>query len=241
MYNGAWKGALSGFAGGIVGSAIGGGWGAFTGGGTASGINTLLNGGDFQQAGMSALLGAGLSYGGYELASYIGWQYSNRQLGNVEISYNQYKTMQADFQRSRFWRKEYGGFLMNDGSVKRFPAEWRHAYGIEPADGTGISIDNEAKALYHTHWDAPGKAILVDSFGNDVSKMSIEELLTATARHDIHSSVTARGHGAYDFVQIDSFVINRYETSFCVGGSKEAITIQDSFFRFFPWFSFLFL
>jgi len=101
-------------------------------------------------------------------------------------------------------------------------------------EGTGIPIDPNAKAIYHTHWDLPGKSIMVDLYGRDVSDMSFGELQTAIG---VHTDVTARGHGGADFTSpIDSFVINRYETSFSVGGSGTASIIRDSFLRFFPWY-----
>ena len=234
MAIGALKGAASGFLGGAVSSAIGGGWGAAVGGAVSSGTNTALNGGDFRQVAASSILGGLLSYASYELSSYIGWRSSGKQLASVDISYDQYKTVQADYQRSRFWGKEYGGFLMNDGSTQRFPRAWRHEYGIEPPSGNGVEIPDGARAMYHTHWDVPNKTIIVDSFGNDVSKMTPEQLISV---QNPHKTTTERGHSPYDYISIDSFVINRYETSFSPGNSGRAFIIQDTFFRFFPlWF-----
>ena len=233
MLKGAGIGALSGFVGGGLGSAIGGGWGAFAGGAAGSGLSTALNGGNLEQVGISMLLGGGLSYGTYELTSYIGWKGGGNRMGDLDVSYKQYKTMQADFQRSRFWGKEYGGFLMEDGSVQRFPSSWRNSHGIEPPDGNGITVPNGARALYHTHWDAPGKTIWVDAMGNRVDNSSDP---LAILRPGVSQTTTARGHGAYDFVPIDSYVINRYETTFNLGGTSGLSTINDPFLRYFPWF-----
>jgi RHS repeat-associated protein len=231
MLKGAGIGALSGFVGGGLGSAIGGGWGAVAGGVASSGINTALNGGDLEQTGISMLAGAALAYGAYELTSYIGWSSGGNRLGKCDISYKQYKTMQADFQRSRFWHKEYGGFLMNDGTVQRFPASWRHSHGIEPPGGNGIRVPNNVRAMYHTHWDAPGKIIWVDAYGNRVDN-STDLSVLATGRQ----TTTARGHGAYDFIHIDSYVVNRYEVTFNIGNTHGLTTINDPFLRYFPWF-----
>ena len=235
MLDGLWKGALSGAAGGLVGSAIGGGLGAFCGGSVSSCINSVLNQSSFEEVLKSAIIGGLLSYGCYELLSYIGWTSSGKRMGTVDISFRQYKAMQSDFQRSRFWHKEYGGYLMKDGSINRFPAEWRHEYGIGPIDGpeSNIPMIEDAMAIYHTHWDTPNKTIMVDYYGRDVSKLSIEEIHSAI---EIHQNYTARGHGAYDYLSIDSFVINRYETSFSIGGSGSAYRIYDSFLRYFPWY-----
>ena len=235
MSQGAAFGAISGFVGGGVGGAIGGGVGAFAGGAVGSGLNTALYGGSGEDILKSAIVGGALSYGTYELTSYIGWKGGGNRLGNHDISYKQYKTMQADFQRSRFWGKEYGGFLMNDGSVQRFPGAWRNSHGIQPPGGGGIAAPGDAFAMYHTHWDAPGKTIWVDAMGNRVDNSS-EPL--ALLRPGVCQTTTARGHGAYDYIHLDSYVINRYEVTYNIGGTRGLVTYNDPFLRFFPWFNF---
>ena len=107
MLKGACIGALAGFVGGGVSSAIGGGWDAVAGGSTSSGVSTSLSGGDIGQIGVSMLIGGAMAYGTYELTSYM--SYKDADLPHT--NYKQFKTMQADYQRSRFWRKEYGGIL----------------------------------------------------------------------------------------------------------------------------------
>ena len=104
ILNDTWKRAVSGLSGGLVGSAIGGGLGAGIGGGIASGLNTYLNGeNDWKQIGLSALMGGGLTYGNYELMSYIQYKNANLRINDYKVTYGQYKTMQADYQRSRFY------------------------------------------------------------------------------------------------------------------------------------------
>ncbi len=235
MLQGAAFGALSGFVGGGVGTAIGGGLGAVAGGSVGSGLNTALYGGSGEDILRSALVGGALSYGTYELTSYIGWKSGGNRLGNHDISYKQSKTMQADFQRSRFWRKEYGGFLMNDGSTQRFPRAWRNSHGIEPPNGGGITAPADAFAMYHTHWDAPGKTIWVDAMGNRVDNSSDP---LALLRPGVSQTTTARGHGAYDYVHLDSYVVNRYETTFNIGSTSGLATYNDPFLRYFPWLIF---
>lgn len=57
--------------------------------------------------------------------------------------------MQADFQRSRFWGKEYGGYLLEGGGVHRVGSGSNSQIDLGTApDGTF--------AEYHTHWDKPG-------------------------------------------------------------------------------------
>lgn len=76
---------------------------------------------------------------------------------------------------------------MEDGTVQRFPAEWRHNY--------------------------------VTRIGMNIRKVD-----------------TYLGHSPYDFFSCDSFVINRYNTSFSAGGSGVSVQINDTFLRFFPWY-----
>ena len=123
---------------------------------------------------------------------------------------------------------------MEDGSVQRFPSKYRHNYAIESPDCTGIDIPDCAKAMYHTHWDIAGKNIMVDMYGDDLSRMSREELMIALQLNP-HKEQTVLGHSDVDFISIDSFVINRYWTSFSAGGSGKASPVSDSFLRFFPW------
>lgn len=141
--------------------------------------------------------------------------------------------MQADFQRSRFWGKEYGGFLMEDGRAIRFPKEWRHSHGVEPPSGNGIKTLTGTKAIYHTHWDRPGKSIFVDVNGNRVDNSGDLSLISSS-----RLTTTARGHGAYDFTPVNSYVINRYETTFNYGSTNGLLTLNDPFLRFFPWLGF---
>jgi hypothetical protein len=234
MLQGATFGAISGLAGGGFGAAIGGGWGAFAGGGVGSGLNTALYGGSGEDILKSALVGGVMAYGSYEITSYFNWKSGGYRIGNHDLSYKQHKTLQADFQRSRFWRKEYGGFLMKDGSVERFPADWRNSHGITNPDGD-IVFPEGAEAMYHTHWDRPGKTIWVNSAGQRVdNSMDVLALLDPSVRQ----TTTARGHGAYDFVGFDSYVINRYETTFNIGGTRINAPYNDLFLRYFPWLIF---
>ncbi|MDO4729509.1 MAG: hypothetical protein Q4B43_10970, partial [Bacteroidota bacterium] len=165
MLKGAAIAGLSGLVGGGLGAAIGGGWGAFTGGAASAGLSTALNGGTLKQTLTSMLLGGTLSYTAYDLTSYIAYKHANLP----HVNYKQFKTMQADFQRSRFWHKEYGGILTKDGNVVRAPAAYRNKYSVNfDAAWTGkISPDN-IQTHYHTHWDANNKLLGIDNFGNEI-------------------------------------------------------------------------
>jgi len=232
VLTGAVNGALAGLVGGGVGAAIGCGWGALAGGASANLTGQLLyNGGDFSEVNWGSVgLSGASSFGMYHAMMYANWQLGGKNLGGNDLSCRQFARMSADFQRSRFWGKEYGGFLMNDGSVRKFPASWRHSHGLTPPDGGGIDIPEDAFALYHTHWDAPGKEIWVDAFGQRVDNSSNPlDVLRG------HPTITARGHGAYDYGPIDSYVINRYGASFSYGGSNSSLPFS------MPWFTRYFL
>jgi RHS repeat-associated protein len=151
MLEGGLTGAAGGFVGGGVGSAIGGGAGAFFGGAASSATSQYLSTGqvDWQQAGTSAAFAFGLYHG----VSYLNYFQSTVK---DQLSYRQFSVMQADMQRSRFWRREYGGVLLKDGSVWRYPKSYRNADGV---GGPFPHInDTDVKALYHTHWGKEGKS-----------------------------------------------------------------------------------
>ena len=232
VLTGAVNGALAGLVGGGVGAAIGGGLGALAGGASANLTGQLLyNGGNFSEVNWSSVGVSGISsFGMYHAMMFANYQLGGKNLGGNDLSYRQFSRMSADFQRSRFWGNEYGGFLMNDGSVKKFPASWRYSHGLTPPDGGGIDIPEDAFASYHTHWDAPGKEIWVDSFGQRVDNSSNPlDVLKG------HPTITARGHGAYDYGPIDSYVINRYGASFSHGGYNSSMPFS------MPWFTRYFL
>ncbi|GHV72556.1 hypothetical protein FACS1894201_02450 [Bacteroidia bacterium] len=229
MLNGAWKGALSGFVGGGLGSAIGGGWGAFAGGAAGSGLNTTLNGGDLKQIGNSALAGGLLSYGTYELTSYMAYKKANLSINKHKVSYGQFKTMQADYQRSRFWRKEYGGILTGDNKVVRAPAKNRHSFKVDFTQGMIDAANTKGGIVgsYHTHWARGG----VDYFINDMYDIVSE----SNAQYRI---TTSNGPSSGDMTGIasyfggDQFLIDRNH-SYIYNTSNA--TNNDSFLlRYFP-------
>jgi len=169
MLQGAAFGAISGFVGGGFAAAIGGGGGAFVGGAAGAGLNTAMNGGNLEQIGISMLAGGALAYGAYELTSYIAYRQANLEINNHKVSYNQFKTMQADYQRSRFWHKEYGGILTKNGGVVRAPAAYREKYGVnfDPAWTGQVSADDMV-THYHIHWDANNRFIGFTPSGQEV-------------------------------------------------------------------------
>ena len=173
MLKGAAFGAISGFVGGGVGSMIGGGWGAAAGGASSSGLNIALNGGNLEHIGISMLIGSALSYGTYELTSYIAYKRADLSINNHKVTYKQFKTMQADYQRSRFWRKEYGGILTKNGNVIRVPSQKRHSLKVDFTRGVvnGANNDGGAVASYHIHWARGG----VNYYDYEIGRASCRE------------------------------------------------------------------
>lgn len=228
MLRGAAFGAISGGVGGGFGGAIGGGWGALAGGSASNLTGQLLyNGGDFSQVNWSSVgySGAG-SFGMYHGLSYTSWKWGGgNNINGHDISYRQFTAMNRDFQRSRFWHKEYGGYLLNNGSVQRFPASARHNYGIDPT----LPAPNNSFASYHTHWAKPGLDILINPITAD--NATTMDVLNGNAR----ITQTMRYHSPYDLkfdahVGLDSYVINRYDYSYNGVGAS---VWHDPFLRFF--------
>ena len=228
MLKGAAFGAISGFIGSGFASAIGGGIGALAGGATSNLANQLLyNNGNLSKINWkSVAISGGASFGLYHAMSFAAWKWGGgNNINGHNISYRQFTTMNADFQRSRFWNKEYGGYLLNDGSVQRFPASSRHNYQIDP----NLPAPEDAFASYHTHWEKPGIEVLVNSITGD--KATPLEWATGKAEW----ALTDRYHSEADlqfdaFVGLNSYVINRYDYSYNGIGSG---IWHDPFIRFF--------
>ena len=229
MLKGAAFGALSGFVGGGLGSAIGGGWGAFAGGSASSGLNTALSGSDLGQIGISMLVGGALSYGTYELTSYIAYKQANLSINNHQVTYKQFKTMQADYQRSRFWRKEYGGILTKNGNVVRAPAQNRHSLRVDFTKGMIIDANNDGGAAtsYHTHWARGGVDYNLNNVDDIVSRANATYLATTSngpSPGDIDGAASYFGGNQY---LIDRNNFYYYNTATYANNSA-------SLFRYFP-------
>ncbi|PJB55188.1 MAG: hypothetical protein CO098_17620, partial [Bacteroidetes bacterium CG_4_9_14_3_um_filter_41_19] len=160
-FDGIWKGTLTGIAGSSVGGAIGGGWGALAGGATAGGLGTALNGGSGSDIFIGAMLGGVTSFGTYHLTagiSYEQYRKSGMTFEGHTLSYKQFNGMSADFQRSSFWKREFGGVLTEGG-------RYVHRYRIHPLrnpkGGTEINWDVEnlpwdTYATSHSHFAKAG-------------------------------------------------------------------------------------
>ena len=213
MLAGFLKGGISGGIGGTFGEAIGGGWGAFAGGGIGSGLNTAFSGGNWGQIGVSAIAGGAFATAMYHTTSFINWKFGGGDIGG--ITYDQFTTMQADYQRSRFWEKEYGGWLLNDGSVERWPVG-------TSSDVTSTPMPSNAWGEYHIHWDEPGQIryYLPSAGGNYIDNPN------AYPSGSVKQFTTVQYHGPMDFPStLPSFVINRYDASVYIPGFGPSYSI----------------
>lgn len=232
MLEGAAYGALSGFIGGGVGAAIGGGGGAFAGGAVGSGLNAKLYGASWEQAGIAALGGGTMAFGAYHASSYLSWKFSGgNNLGGHDISYRQYTAMQADFQRSRFWNREYGGYLLEGGGVHRSGPGTSSKVDLGPVPAGEVAF-----AEYHTHWDKPGitRYVLSGGDGTYVDPAQIARETPVGQRVALDRFTTSRYHGDWDYNTggRPSFVINRYDGSYFSGSGTNYSVINPPMNRF---------
>ena len=200
---GAAIGAVSGFLGGAVGSAIGGGIGALAGGATANFTSQLMhNGFDASKINWAqvAISGVG-AFAIYHASTYCAYRDADLQINGYKLTYKQYRTMQADYQRSRFWRKEFGGILTKNGNVIRAPRKNRHDIRVEftPEMQRLAKEDGGNIGTYHTHWAKPGKKL----FFNDLYEIVSE-------KNSTWNEFAANGPSSDDFKIAEYFTGNHY-------------------------------
>ena len=151
MPRGAAIGAASGFVGGAFASAIGGGGGAFVGGAAADITGQLLSTGDLNLG--KSLLAGGMSFGMYHAMSYGSYKFGggNTEIAGRKLTYRQFNKINTAYQRSRFWRKEHGVYLNNDGSARFVPRNDRHRLHVTFDDWQQGDF-----GTFHSHWAKPG-------------------------------------------------------------------------------------
>ena len=121
------------------------------------------------------------------------------------MTYEEYTTLAADNQRSRFWHRERGGYLLHKGSPIRLKGNYGKV-SFPPPDELGIDVDN-IKGMYHIHWKKPGSIFYTDPFGNKLNPKNY-------VGKNITEAIAARYHGGYDTkMPYNSIVINRYDAS----------------------------
>ena len=230
---GTFSGAIGGLFGGWIASAIGGTSGAFFGGMASGAIGSAISGRKGLDILYSSLVGGIGSASVYQLSSVLGWATSGRCIDGLDISYRQYLTMQADFQRSMFWRKEYGGYLLSNGKVQRAPMSARFRNNVD----LGLPRPSGEIAEYHIHWEKPNEIFAWrDDFGN---MGAYEDFPVGT---HITAQISSQYHGVDDFTTggFPSLVINRYDASLYNGGPIHwGWPLNYEIVRFFMFFGIL--
>ena len=97
-------------------------------------------------------------------------------MGDLDVSFKQFCKMQTLFQKSRAWKIEMGGYLMEDGSFYTSPEGNNCAIDLGPRPEGAI-------AEFHTHWDKPGKVISFDQNGDYVTNPSQGRFVSRAARY----------------------------------------------------------
>lgn len=151
MLRGAAIAAASGFVGGGFASAIGGGSGAFIGGVAADITGQLLSTGGVHLG--QSLLAGGMSFGMYHAMSYGSYKFGggNTEIAGRKLTYRQFNKINTAYQRSRFWKKEHGVYLNNDGSARYVPRNDRHKFHVTFDDWQQGDF-----GTFHSHWAKPG-------------------------------------------------------------------------------------
>jgi len=222
MLRGGLIGGLSGGVCGGVGAAIGGVGGSFAGGAASNLTGQLLsNDFSFQDINWTSVgVSGATSLGMYQVGGAINYQkYKNSGVtfDGKTLSYRQFMGMSADFQRSKFWGREFGGVLKeNGGYVHRYKTHpLLNPEGQTRLHWDVVNFPADTWATSHSHWAEPGTA-----FGNEIAVRYHSPL-------DIEFD-----NGTYGF---SSFVVNRYDASFnsIVGpGSTMSIYSNDYFMRY---------
>jgi hypothetical protein len=165
MLKGAAFGAISGFVGGGVGGAIGGGWGALAGGASANLTNQLLyNGGDFSRVNWESVGISGItSLGIYHANSFSRWQWAGgKKFGDINLKYGAFNRLNAIYSRSKFWYREGGGWITDEGKFVSLKGAVNNKLSINMKN---VNAPANARFLVHTHYQMDGW--LYRQSGND--------------------------------------------------------------------------
>ena len=81
-----------------------------------------------------------------------------------QLSYRHFMGIGADFQRARFWRREHGGLLLENGSIDKGAVYKR---GPDFTEWNMEAVPNDTWGSYHAHWaragnPAPGGGVYID-------------------------------------------------------------------------------
>ncbi len=196
--------------GGILGGIVAGGAG---GGATSGALSTSLKKGvTGKDIITSAIIGGTIGLGLYHLnmgIAYSKYIKSGCDFDGKILSYRQFSGMSADFQRSKFWGREFGGVLTdNGGYVHRY---LKHPL-LNPDGRTHLSfdIDNmpaDLWATYHAHHGEIGSQA---SPGYVWSQYHTE--------NDFHFNDTLGGTPSFVINRIDAAYAYRYQTEIVFEG-----------------------
>ena len=95
----------------------------------------------------------GMSFGMYHAMSYGSYKFGggNTEIAGRRLTYRQFNKINTAYQRSRFWRKEHGVYLNNDGSARFVPRNDRHRLHVTFDDWQQGDF-----GTFHSHWAKPG-------------------------------------------------------------------------------------
>lgn len=125
MIKGGLIGAAAGFVSGGVASAIGGPGGAFAGGFASDVTSQFLGTGEVDLG--RSLIAGGISFGMYHGFQYAQWKWGGgNNIGGLDVTYRQFSKINTAYQRSQFWRREYGVYLNRNGSARFTPRNDRY-------------------------------------------------------------------------------------------------------------------
>jgi RHS repeat-associated protein len=234
MIKGAFIGAASGFIGGGFASAIGGGWGALAGGAASSTAGQLLSTGgvNWAQVGVSAAL----SFGMYHAMSYMQWKSIGGKVNGIDVNYRGLCRINAAYQRSKFWHKEYGGYIFDGGEVRLRGASHRFTHEFNRGNL------NIAKATFHIHWARGSSLYAFNTETEDYSRIGSNALQIDAAMQAKYGSLgyteideTFWYHSPNDLANLpgNSFVISGGGYSFYNGSLSTYNSYSDPFMRYF--------
>ena len=153
----------------------------------------------------------------YHGMSYASWRWGGgNNIGGQDITYRQFNAMNTAYQRSRFWRREFGVYLNNDGSAKITPWRDTNKYFVRFGSRTG-----NVNQTMHAHWEREGLNVIVNG-------------QLGTTAGGYHSDWDMRNFPGF------SIVVGRTtSTYFYQGGANYNFINPDPFVRFFlfPWLS----
>ena len=237
MVKGAVFGAISGFVGGGVGSAIGGGWGALAGGASSNLTSQLLyNEGDFSDVDWASVgISGAASWGMYHGMSYASWKWGGGNRLGVSMRYSAYCKMNAQMQRSRFWRRESGGYLMKNGSYVAVKNKYTSKYHVD-WDGANSQLSSKQMKnvgiRVHTHWDTDRITYYYN--GNKIS--SDEAFVYMALGGTVTQQQTYLGFSPDDLsLYGNQILLNRVGGAFYSnwGYNPKMFDLPDVFLRFF--------